>query len=82
MLYTGKGQMVQAQNCSELTEISYDTLVRFFCPEMTEPEMCEFVILFKYLLLMACKSDSSGSQLKGCRMGRSDKVYLWYMCHY
>ena len=44
--------MVQAQYRSEWTELWYDTLVPFFCSEMNEPESCEFVILFKYLLLI------------------------------
>ena len=51
MLCTDKGSMVQAQYCSEWTELWYGTLVRFCCSEMIEPELWEFIILFKYLLL-------------------------------
>ena len=49
-----KDQWFKAQYCSEWTELWYGTLVRFLCSEMTmmtEPELCEFIILSKYLLL-------------------------------
>ena len=52
MLCTDKGSMVQAQYCSEWTELWYGTLVRFLCSKMTEPELCQFIIVFKYLLLI------------------------------
>ena len=38
--------MVQAQYSSEWTELCYGTLVQFFCSEMTEPGLYEFIILF------------------------------------
>ena len=50
-----KGQWLKAQYCSEWTELWYGTLVRFLCSEMTmmtKPELCKFIILFKYLLLI------------------------------
>ena len=39
MLCTDKGSMVQAQYCSEWTELWYGTLFRFLCYEMTQPEL-------------------------------------------
>ena len=44
--------MVQAQYCSEWTEFWYGMIVRFFCYEMVQPELCEFIILFKDLLMI------------------------------
>ena len=43
MLCTDKRLMVQAQYCSEWTELWYDMLVQFLCYEMTQPELCEFI---------------------------------------
>ena len=67
MLCTDKGSMVQAQYCSEWTELWYGTLVRFLCHEMTQPELCELIIVSKYYYWFAsnvCKPDTSGSRLK------------------
>ena len=49
MLFTDNGSVVQE---TEWIELWYGTLVRFLCYEMTEPGLCEFIILFKYLLLI------------------------------
>ena len=50
ILHSDKRSIVQAQYCSKRTELWYDTLVQFLCSEMTQPELCELIILFKYLL--------------------------------
>ena len=44
--------MAQAQYRSELTELWCGTLVQFLCYDMTQPELCEIIIFFKYLLLI------------------------------
>ena len=36
--------------CSEWTELRHDTPVWFLCSEMTGLELCQFIILFEYLL--------------------------------
>ena len=52
MLCTDKGSIVQAQLLFWMAELWYCMPVRFICSEMTELELWEFIILFKYLLLI------------------------------
>ena len=62
-----KDQWCKHSYCSEWIELWYGMPVRFLWSEMTELALCEFIILFKYLLLIAsnvCESDTSGSRPK------------------
>ena len=63
MLCIDKRSMVQAQCCSEWTELWYGTL-QGSIPRWPN-QSCECIIIFKYLLLTNnCKSDTSGSDLR------------------
>ena len=68
MLCTDKGSMVQAQYCSQRTELWYDKLVQFLCYEMPNPSCVSLLSsssIHYWFASNVCKPDKSGSRLKG-----------------
>ena len=68
MLYVQKGSMVQAQYCSEWTELWYGTLhgsIPLFQDDRTRvASFSSFSSIYYWLTSNVCKSDTSGSRLK------------------
>ena len=82
MLCIDKRSMVQAQYCSEWTELWYGTLQGpILCSEMTEPDLQVYHLIYYWLTSNNCKSDTSGSDLTGGNWQKWKRVFLTCPCH-
>ena len=87
MLCTDKGSRVETHKFwMDQVMVCARSKVRFFCSKMTEPELCEFIILFKYYYILAsnvCESEIIESWHSWHKAPSTVTSHLckWAACH-